>query len=184
MTHYEVLGVARGATAAEIRRAYVGLARRHHPDQHAGDAAAQARAEQEMRRINAAWEVLRDADRRRRYDAELDGARATGGAGGRSFVADSPSGSSWRPIDDDWSVDDLDDPRLDDAAYATPRGGRALAMVPAVLFGLGGAALAVGVVTGWRLAVAVGLIGVALSVLLFVAAPISVIFDSRRRDRI
>jgi hypothetical protein len=184
VTHYEVLGVARGASTAEVRRAYVALARRHHPDQHAGDRAAQARAEQEMRRINAAWEVLRDAERRRRYDAELDGARATGAPGGRSFVTDAPTGSTWRPIDDDWSVDDLDDPRLDDAAYATPRGGRALALVPAVLFGTGGAALAVGAVTGWRLAIAVGLIGTALGVLLFVVAPLSVIFDSRRRDRL
>ncbi|HSL57911.1 MAG TPA: J domain-containing protein [Acidimicrobiales bacterium] len=185
MTHYEVLGVARGASAADIRRAYVGLARQHHPDQHAGDPSAQARAEGEMRRINAAWDVLRDAERRRRYDSELDGRRATGSsAGGRSFVADEPTGSGWRPLDDDWTVDDPDDPRLDDAAYAAPRGGRALALVPAVLFGVGGGAFALGVVTGWRFAIAVGLVGLVLGVLLFVAAPVSVIFDSRRRDGI
>ena len=62
MTHYDVLGVAVDASRAEIHRAYLGLARRHHPDA-GGDPDA-------MRRVNEAWGVLADAGRRRRYDAE------------------------------------------------------------------------------------------------------------------
>jgi hypothetical protein len=50
MTPYEVLGVPPSASPAEIRRAYLALARRHHPDA-GGDVA-------EMRRLNEAWAAL------------------------------------------------------------------------------------------------------------------------------
>jgi hypothetical protein len=64
MTHYDVLGVAVGASRADIHRAYLALARRHHPDA-GGDEAA-------MRKVNQAWAVLSDNARRRRYDVEHD----------------------------------------------------------------------------------------------------------------
>ena len=64
MTHYDVLGVAVGASRADIHRAYLTLARRHHPDAGGDDAA--------MRKINEAWAVLSDNTRRRRYDVEHD----------------------------------------------------------------------------------------------------------------
>src|SRR6188768_2552903 len=64
MTHYDVLGVAVGASRADIHRAYLALARRHHPD--AGD------DEAAMRKDNQAWAVLSDNARRRRYDVEHD----------------------------------------------------------------------------------------------------------------
>jgi hypothetical protein len=64
VTHYDVLGVAVGASRADIHRAYLALARRHHPDA-GGDHAA-------MRKINEAWAVLSDNARRRRYDVEHD----------------------------------------------------------------------------------------------------------------
>ncbi len=50
MSPYDVLGVSPGASQAEIRRAYLTLARRHHPDA-GGDA-------DEMRRLNEAWAAL------------------------------------------------------------------------------------------------------------------------------
>ncbi len=59
LTHYEVLGVGRTASAAEVRRAYVALARRHHPDAPGGD-------ERRMQEVTAAWAVLGDARRRPR----------------------------------------------------------------------------------------------------------------------
>jgi curved DNA-binding protein CbpA len=68
VTHYDVLGVAVGASRADIHRAYLALARRHHPDA-GGDEAA-------MRRVNQAWAVLSDTARRRRYDLEHDLRRA------------------------------------------------------------------------------------------------------------
>jgi molecular chaperone DnaJ len=59
---YAVLGVSPDAKAAEIKAAYRALVKRHHPDA-GGDA-------QMILALNAAWEVLRDGERRRRYDAE------------------------------------------------------------------------------------------------------------------
>lgn len=67
--HYQVLGVHRGAPVAEIRRAYRALARRHHPDV-SGQGSS---VDETMSRINDAWSVLSDRQRRARYDAMLDG---------------------------------------------------------------------------------------------------------------
>jgi molecular chaperone DnaJ len=62
---YIVLGVQRGATPADIKRAYRRLARRYHPDINPGDRESAAR----FRQILDAYETLIDPDRRRRYDA-------------------------------------------------------------------------------------------------------------------
>ena len=62
--YYEVLGVARTATADEIKKAYRKLARKHHPDVNPGDKAAEDR----FKELNEAYEVLSDADKRKRYD--------------------------------------------------------------------------------------------------------------------
>jgi hypothetical protein len=76
-THYEVLGVSRAASAAELRQAYLERARLVHPDRHI-DAGPRARAEAEhaMQELTEAWRVLGDAGRRRRYDRELGGPAA------------------------------------------------------------------------------------------------------------
>ena len=62
--YYDVLGVPRGADEKEIRQAYRRLARQHHPDVNPGDEAAAER----FKTINAAYEVLSDADKRAKYD--------------------------------------------------------------------------------------------------------------------
>lgn len=62
--YYRTLGVARTASAAEIKKAFRSLARAHHPDLKPGDAAAEAR----FKEINEAYEVLGDAEKRRQYD--------------------------------------------------------------------------------------------------------------------
>lgn len=61
---YEALGVPRTATEKEIRSAYRKLARKHHPDVNPNDKAAEAR----FKEVNAAFEVLSDADKRKKYD--------------------------------------------------------------------------------------------------------------------
>ncbi len=73
---YAVLGVAREASAAEIRKAYRALAKKHHPDLHSGDARAEAR----FKRISAAYDLLGDAKKRARFDrGEIDASGAERG---------------------------------------------------------------------------------------------------------
>jgi molecular chaperone DnaJ len=65
MDLYIILGLERGATLNDIKRAYKRLARKHHPDINPGDRLA----EQKFRQIAEAYETLSDPDRRREYDA-------------------------------------------------------------------------------------------------------------------
>ena len=62
---YSVLGLAKSADKAEIKRAYRKLAKENHPDRHPGDAGAQAR----FAEINQAYEILGDKEKRAQYDA-------------------------------------------------------------------------------------------------------------------
>jgi molecular chaperone DnaJ len=64
MDLYVILGLERGATLADVKRAYKRLARKFHPDINPGDRMASAR----FRQIAEAYETLSDPDRRRRYD--------------------------------------------------------------------------------------------------------------------
>lgn len=66
MTHYEVLGVARGATTSQIRAAFRRLARAHHPDTSTSGSA------ESLAPINEAWRVLGDPVLRRAYDRSLE----------------------------------------------------------------------------------------------------------------
>ena len=79
--YYQILGVPRSATAAEIKKAYRKLARVHHPDRNPGDKAA----ERKFKDLNEANEVLSDPEKRKQYD--LLGAnweQYQRGGGGRS----------------------------------------------------------------------------------------------------
>jgi curved DNA-binding protein CbpA len=82
-SHFELLGVSRDATTAQVREAYFGLARRFHPDGHHEPALSDLREplEKIFGRLGEAYEVLCHPRARERYEQELD--RASGRRSGR-----------------------------------------------------------------------------------------------------
>lgn len=79
--YYEVLGVSKDASADEIKKAFRRLAVQHHPDKEGGD-------EAKFKEINEAYDVLKDSDKRQRYDRfghSGVGGASGGGYGGNPF---------------------------------------------------------------------------------------------------
>lgn len=82
--YYEVLGVARGASDAELKAAFRKAAMQHHPDRNPGN----PEAEHKFKEVNEAYDVLRDQQRRSAYDRfghEAFEGGAGGGRGGAGF---------------------------------------------------------------------------------------------------
>jgi DnaJ-class molecular chaperone len=94
---YTELGVPRGASQDEIRKAFRKLAKQYHPDKNPGD----AKAEEKFKRVSAAFDILGDEDKRKKFDrGEIDadgregfrGHPGAGPGGGSPFGAGGPQG--------------------------------------------------------------------------------------------
>ena len=82
--YYEVLGLQKGASEADIKKAFRKMAMKYHPDRNPGDKAA----EEKFKEVNEAYRVLSDPDKKSRYDrfghAGVDPNAGFGGGGGFS----------------------------------------------------------------------------------------------------
>lgn len=86
--YYEVLGIQKGATDDEVKKAYRQMAKKYHPDLNPGDKEAEAK----FKEVNEAYEVISDKEKRARYDqfghAGVDPNYGAGGYGGSPFGQD------------------------------------------------------------------------------------------------
>ncbi len=171
-SYYETLGVDPTADTATLRRAWVDLARRNHPDVAGDDPASRAAAERRMQVINEAWEVLGDETRRRRYDAELAAERRgqwQPGAVSPDFV----------PFD---TAEDPDDPA---AEYDQPYGDgspvpRPLQVGPIPILLVGFVVFGLGLILRFGPLIGLGAVVVVVGAFAFVAAPLYAVFRSSR----
>jgi hypothetical protein len=161
VTHYDVLGVPRGAPISEVRQAYVALAREHHPDRTGGDADA-------MRAVNQAWATLRDPERRASYDLTLGPAPA---------LPARPAPAPRMRTDEEELLADLEDD--------TPLGGQVvlpkwLSLVPVATFAASVAMVGLGMLFASTPALSLAFFLFALSCALFLMAPFVALLASRR----
>jgi hypothetical protein len=168
-TYYDSLGVAPDVDAVELRRAYLALAQRHHPDRPGGDA-------DRMRAVNEAWATLGDPVRRQRYDAALGAGRPHTWS-----VRTDDTVSADDPFAHERFDRDLDDgDPLSRPAMVMPRW---LALVPVCLFASSLVLFGLGAVVGAPALLAVALMSFTLSTMLFFAAPFIALYAGRRANR-
>jgi curved DNA-binding protein len=117
---YEVLGVDRGASAEDLKRAYRTLARKHHPDLNPDDKKA---AELRFKEVQEAYDVLGDPEKRKLYDlygrAAFQGAAAGPRAGAAEWSARQGGGGAYENVDFSQFFGNASGPR---AGQAGPEG--------------------------------------------------------------
>ncbi len=204
MNHYEVLGVEATISAAELRSAYLRLARRYHPDfQHGQQESRSSAADSDlrMRQINAAWQVLGSTKDRAAYDQRLrieaaaissanssanSSHRSSSGGAVQAAGAVGPTGprieqpsTEFTPY---WEHDEDDDDSWryePDEINPETVPHKSLLAAPAVTFALGVALLAASAPTGIRALFAGGLICMLCSIFFFGAAPVVAMFKGQ-----
>jgi len=173
---YDRLGVAPTSSAAEIRTAYLKLARIHHPDFHTNDA-DRLNNEREMQSINEAWAVLGDPERRRVHDERMRLSQPDHVATGTPV----PGRYDFVPFDD--SDDEIDPRLIDDVGVEGTHVARSVQIAPLVCFGGGVLGVILGVVINLPFLIAVGAVGLVLSVFGFLLAPVIALSRSIRAER-
>jgi len=113
---YEVLGVKKDASQAEIKKAHRARAKKHHPDLNPGDKAS----EEAFRKVQAAYSILSDKEKRRQYDAgEID---TEGKETSHQFYREYASADGGQPYASTAGFEDLND-IFADLFRAQQRGG-------------------------------------------------------------
>jgi len=174
--HYATLGVASTASAADLRAAYLKLARANHPDRFDGSERAHAQAR--MQQINEAWNVLGVAHKRREYDAtrpaDLGGSPDGGDRNGATR-----GHRHFQPFDDD-PVDRTDvdlDPTPIAGSGAVPRW---VTFLPMLLFVAGVLTLGLGTMVAGSPFFGLGVIMLAVSGVSFLMLPLIVMSRAER----
>ena len=94
---YKILGVSRSASEDEIKKAYRKLAKKYHPDLNKGD----KQAEEKLKSVNKAYEVLSDKNKRAQYDQFGSAEPNFGGSGGFN------GGGGFSGFGDDFDLGDI-----------------------------------------------------------------------------
>ena len=103
--YYEILGLSKGASEDEVKRAFREAARKHHPD-----VDKTTGAEARFKEINEAYQVLSNPEKKRAYDQfghDAFGAGASGPAGGNPFAGGGPFTYTWSSNGGNINIEDL-----------------------------------------------------------------------------
>lgn len=179
--HYRTLGVVSSATAADLRTAYLKLARANHPDRFDGN--ERDRAQVRMQQINEAWNVLGVAHKRREYDAKQPGPSSRSGRAPGS--ASRGPGQQRRGHAHFIPFDDGPINRSDIDLDATPITGskgipRWVTFLPVVLVAFGIFTLGFGTLVDAPAVFALGLVSLAFGGVCFLMLPLVVMSRAER----
>ena len=176
--HYRVLGVEPDTGTEEIRRAYLQMARRLHPDFHSdADAATRASLQRKMQQVNESWAVLSDPELRFVYDQQR---RREEEARDRST---GPRFDDEEPRRRRSELDDEVRSTYDGAASASDPIRARLVALSVVSLGVAILMLMAWVIVGWRGFGAGLMLSLMVAFGAFVSIPVSAVFVSYRNDR-